>query len=120
MTERPSDLNNLPDFAEFDTPIILVSDGSPIRILPTTHEQIIATIRQWVAGLYASRAEAVSFEGLRDRYRMAEAAITLIETDEATGISLETFGPVGDLVSRVVAYAFGHDPAYTTVHWPVH
>lgn len=108
------------DLAEFDTPIILVSDGQPIRILPTTHEEIITNIRAWMAGLYATRAEAVSSEGLHDRYRMAEAAIALVEVDEATGISLETFGAVGDLVSRVIAYAFGHDPAYTTVHWPVH
>lgn len=105
---------------EYETPVILVSDGGPITIIETTHEEIIDAIRAWHTGLTRSRKEAVSREGLHDRYRMAEAAIALIETDQDTGISLEAFGAVGDLVSRVVAYAFGHDPRYTAVHWPVH
>ena len=105
---------------EYENPVIIVSDGGPLKITETDHDEIIDKIRTWHRDLSQTRREAVSISGLHDRYAMAEAAIALIETDQDTGISLEVFGAVGAMVSRVVAYAFGHDPHYTTVHWPVH
>lgn len=100
---------------EHESPIIVVTDGQSIRITETSHEQIIARVRGWMDGLTLAPGQDVNM--LHDRYRMAEATIALVETDRMTGISLEQFGPVADLVSRVVAYASGYDPAYTTVHW---
>lgn len=105
---------------EHENPVIVVSGGDPLTIIETTHDEMMDAIRAWHRDLTQTRSEAVSIESLHDRYVMCEAALDLIETDQATGISLEAFGAVGDLVSRVVAYAYGHDPHYTTVHWPVH
>ena len=105
---------------EYANPVIIVSDGGPVTVIETSHDEIMDKIRAWHRDLSQTRHEAVSISGLHDRYAMAEAALDLIETDQDTGISLEVFGAVGGLVGRVVAYAFGHDPHYTTVHWPVH
>lgn len=99
---------------EHEGPIIVVSDGRPITVTNVSHAEMKHKIRQW-----AHEGGITAHAQQNDLRAMADAAITLLEVDEATGISLEAFGHVGTMVSRVVAYAFGHDPRYTTVHWTV-
>lgn len=103
---------------KFEQPIVVVSDGGPITITESSHEEMIRRIREWMFQVQI-HDDVAPVERKHDLYAMGEAAITLLEVDASTGISLEDFGPVGDMVSRVVAYAFGHNPRYTTVHWTV-
>lgn len=115
-TARPT----LTETVEAETPFIVTSDGGPVRIIPTSHDQMIGAIRTWMDAL--DKDPSLIRTTREDLLAMARAAIVLIEVDESTGISIETFGEVGELVSRVVGHAFSLTAhgGNVTVHFPVH